>query len=569
MPYPPNGGTSLESGDIIEAAHVNDIVTELGVNPKGDFGSVMARLDDVMSRLETLEGTPSIPSEPDILMTSTEFSDLGTALNAGGAVETYWNAVRGFDGWNASTGGSTGALKPPADWDADITYFDKFTASRTFSNPRTIITADPANTEMETSAKQRWLYDVGMHILANSLWWLQDNTAAIGGVNRGEAAVEWLDQLSFYITEITSRSSGETTMDGDLKLMTNWFMSNAYLATMILWDHTDLNGTGLSTKPLKIQLHDWIWEVWLKSQTTHRCVGGDNFGQNFGGWNGWLGSIKAQYWSGLMMKRLAVDQGLSGTLGDTVAQDALWRLDNALPSWIWYGATGMTRDGFPYTHVPLGTGWPQMPFTVDGIYTTDWGGSTSSSSGMLSRWIASPGLPPHWWVGQTQESGRDYMHTSIGFSDLAEISRTRRLNGDINMMANGDMGVAIRQGLETHAQDLNALLSGAWGAGQQANLDGYSFVPPRWSGGDYGLSWSLGGGSGGGVAAANAYEFARLESLAVASSAELNLLVVRGRGTGTPSSSVNAWGSDYSVGSRARTNNTCLRQILGMSVEGV
>ena len=104
MAYPPNSGVPLEddivpgdgSGDVIRAAHINDIVTELGETPSGSYATVGDRVSGLEASTLVSSGQYLAFREPTEVLALVDFR----VADDGGAIAVVGDFVGHSDDLN-------------------------------------------------------------------------------------------------------------------------------------------------------------------------------------------------------------------------------------------------------------------------------------------------------------------------------------------------------------------------------------------------------------------------------------------------------------------------------------
>lgn len=444
------------------ADHVKSVYDALGdLDTSSD---VKAQLDSILARLTNLEGTPVVPVEPSLMFTDAELDAVKAEVDSGtGPTYTFWNTYLGAGGF----GGFAWGTDDPRN--VDQLTLSKVNRTAPIGNydfdPRRIDTTLEGGSyrlDYEFEAQQDWMIRVGYCMFACALRWRIDPTLTHTTLteNFGDVAVEsinaWVTHFEGYTLKIPM-----TTMDGNCKLLTGWFLTNFAMTCYFVWDHPNFDSD------LKSRVYDWLWNKWFVDQGTgqptpyQRGTEFHYFNQKLTGWNGWMGMCSAAYHCGLLMKKIRP----SDPNPDLIVQDAVWRLNNVLAEWVYFGAVGdATQSGGYYVgekqwgdavqraHLNLGENYPQKPSTVDSSLT---GGSTTNDSDSEMRnhfFYGASGTPwPNPPVGITQETGRSIGYACWGNAALMQMARSRRINGDIDMWDPAQLGPVLQSMMEMHS----------------------------------------------------------------------------------------------------------------------
>ncbi len=340
----------------------------------------------------------------------------------------------------------------------------------------------------------------------------------IGGGDQacGDQAVNILDSWAQGLNEVYCRPSGIDGRENQIKLYSEWSVPNFAKAAELVWNHPSF------TQEKKTRVANWMWTAFLLQNSQLKETSGEVLGHSGAGWNGRVSSLQSRLDAGLVMKAAGHAEG------ENVINDIKNKLDSVLPSILYYGKA-------PW-HSSLDQPWPTQPPGVAGATTT---------AGIASYWQFTTGsaIPPQFFIGQTQETGRDVGHTQMGMASLTEVLRSLRLNGYADRFAPNDLGNILLEMGEQHAKVYNEALDKYW-AGGYATLDNLScnWQPSEWNNRQLSAKTDCPAGAGavsfkmGGNSSDHGWEYLRTElKNRNYPTPELDRLVFRLRGTGTRS----------------------------------
>lgn len=445
-----------------------------------------------------------------IITPDSEFTALKTAVKSGNK-KIYWDHLK-----------SKGYVSDPRpihipDWSKNLTY-TTYEGAFTF-NPITFKAIDHTNSQ-SAGAQGIYMTNVGLNAYSTALRWRLDDDQA-NGDHAVNLIKSWVNNFQYSLTQ----SNGIDGRDNQVKLGSGWFVASLTKALEVIWDHPNFSEQD------KQKTADWLWKAFLKEDATLEESDFEVLGGRIAGWNGRTLWLQARLNAGLVMKATGHSQA------DAVINDTINKVNEILPEILYYGKK-------PW-HEVLGQPWPEQPYrSVNPNY-----GLFQDPQKVKKYWffIDSAPNPPPFFVGQTQETGRDMGHNQLGTGAISEFFRTMRLNGYGDKFSSQELGDILLGLGERHAKFYNETLDEFWSGGHSSLNDlSYTWQPSEWNtlklstqdrGMSDAVSYEVGGSS-----ADHGWEFLRTElKRAGYSTPQLDKLTKRLRGV-SPRNSNNAAG---------------------------
>lgn len=452
----------------------------------------------------------SIDNELVIISPKVELDSVKQAVTTGNK-KAYWDYVKTQKA--ARAGGGSAVPLIPLDWSS--VKWVHFTGTEYTFDARTLFAENHPN-QASVDTQGNFMITGALNAYTCGLRWYFDVSAEATAC--GDYAVNYLDSWATNFRSARSRSSIDIR-DNQVKLNSGWYLANITKAAEVLWDHPAF------TIEKKQKLADWLWTAFLNEDAEMNEVSSEVLGVSGAGWNGRTLMMQARLNSGLVMKAAGRQSG------QTVIDDIQSKIDLYLPEILYYGKQ-------PW-HEALGQPWPNQAYRH---LSTNYAGN-NTATGTRDYWFFSPSsaLPPPFFVGQTQETGRDVGHQQNGIGSISEVFRALRLNGYQDRFIQNDLGSILLQMGERHAKIYNEALDEFWGGGY-ASVDSLTcnWLPSEWNSLQLStkssscpeISFKIGGGS-----ADFGWEFLRSElKLKGYSTPQLDRLTARLRGTGTRTS---------------------------------
>lgn len=439
-----------------------------------------------------------------------ELDQLKTEVATSGYKQTYWNYVKTQRAARTDPGWYGPVI--PADWNQPVSwpYFDG--TIYTF-NPKTLYGPDHVNDDA-VDAHGNFMISGALNAYTCGLRWYLDNDSACG-----DMAVNYIDNWSSNFQYAQSRSAIDGR-DNQVKLNSGWYVSHLTKAAEVVWNHPNF------TTAKKQKFANWLWTAFLNQDAILNEVSSETLGGASAGWNGRLLWMQARLNSGLVMK------AAGNSNGDTVINDIKGKIDLYLPEILYYG-----KDPW---HEILGQPWPNQGYRHLGAAY----GEFDTADGTRDYWFfeSDSSLPPPFFVGQSQETGRDMGHHQSGAQSISEILRSLRLNGYGDRYTATDLGTIMLQMGERHAKFYNEAIDEYWRSPSTygSSVDGVTrkWLPSEWTSLQLSTDkttvplFKIGGSN-----ADMGWEILRKELKAKGySTPQLDRLTARLRGTGTRSS---------------------------------
>lgn len=438
-----------------------------------------------------------------IISPKSEISQLRQAVTTGNK-KAYWEYVKGRPGTRVNT-----ASIPNWSNTVTVTYNN---ASYTF-NPKTFSSVDHASSD-SVNAQGTFMLGAATNAYGCALEWaLEDNQEC------GTHAINIIDSWATNFQYARCRTSGVDGRENQVKLFSEWFVPMYTKAIELVWDHPGF------TADKKTRAATMLWKGFMLESANMQESDGEVLGHRSVGWNGRMASIGARMNIGLVMKAAGHQSG-TAVIDDTIA-----KLDLILPEVLYYGKA-------PW-HEVLGQPYPEQAYRA--VSPTYGGYHTLATTRSYWYFSTNSSTPPPFFIGQTQESGRDIGHTQMGTASLSEALRAMRLNGYGDRFTAGSMGNILQQLGERHAKFYNETLDRFWQGGY-ANPNSMNCVwqPSEWVSLQLSAGRDCPAGVGevsfkvGGASSDHGWEFLRTELKRTGySTPQMDRMVTRLRGTGT------------------------------------
>lgn len=393
-------------------------------------------------------GAPSNPSAGglNLIFPDSELAQVKQSVTSG-SKKAYWDYIKSRWATKVNT-----AYTP--NWSANVTFDGK-----SFNPKRFVSTEHPDQASVDAQGK--FMINASQNAYGCALKWYIDGDQACG-----THAVNILDGWSKNLEYIYCRPSGIDVRENQIKLWSEWSVPMFTKSAEILWDHPSF------TPAMKTQFASWMWKSFLLQNASLQESDGEILGMSAVGWNGRMSSLHSRLFAGLAMKAAGHPEG------NNVINDSISKLENRLPEVLYYGKQ-------PW-HEVLGQGWPKQPYRHKNTTYSNW----HTASGMKSYWFIKTNAPspPPYFIGQTQETGRDVGHTQMGIGSLSEMLKAMRLNGYSDRFAKSDLGDVMVQLGEVHAKSYNEALDAYWASpsnfvhGGSSSIEGLScgWKPSGW-----------------------------------------------------------------------------------------
>lgn len=380
-----------------------------------------------------------------LITPKSELVQIKQAVKSGNK-KAYWEYIKGRPATRVET-------QYTPNWSANVSFKNKS------FDPKRFVSTDNAD-RAYVDAQGEFMINASQNAYGCALrWYLEDDQAC------GQHALNILDQWSSNLTLIYCRPSGIDVRENQVKLWSEWSVPMFTKAAEIMWDNPSF------TPAMKTKFSDWLWNVYLLKNASLQESDGEILGSSAIGWNGRMSSIQSRLFAGLVMKATGHAEGIN------VINDSIAKLDSRLPETLYYGKA-------PW-HEELGQPFPKQPYRFKSLTYSGW----NTTAGMRSYWqLKSGATVPPYFVGQTQESGRDVGHTQMGAGSLSETLRAIRLNGYGDRFAKTDLGDILLQLGERHAKNYNEALDSYWASpatykyGTVTSIEGLScgWMPSGW-----------------------------------------------------------------------------------------
>lgn len=386
-----------------------------------------------------------------IYNTKNDLDQLKAAVSTSGYKQSYWNYVKVRQIAQVNPGFSAPLI--PADWSQNVTW--QSTDGTQFSfNPRRLQAIDHT-TSNSLDTQGNYMVTGATNAYTCGLRWRID-----GDTTCGNAAINYIDTWSRNFEYARSRSQIDGR-DNQVKLNSGWYVVMITRAAEVVWDHPSF------TVAKKQQFANWLWEAFLNEDAIMNEVSAEVLGMSGAGWNGRTLVMQARLNSGLIMRAAGYSSG------NAVIKDIQDKIDLYLPEILYYGKG-------PW-HETLGQPWPNQPFYH---LNTNYNGN-ASSTGTRTYWFfrSNSSMPPPFFIGQSQETGRDMGHHQSGAGSVAEILRALRINGFEDRYASTDLGNIMLQMGERHAKFYNQALDEFWNnRSKYSSIESLTgkWVPPEW-----------------------------------------------------------------------------------------
>lgn len=448
-------------------------------------------------------GCQVTPGQLVIISPDSELDTIKQAVKNGGKKQ-YWDYIK-----------SKGYIADPRavhipDWSQDVTYGISC-GTYTF-NPTTYKSTDHPNA-CSADAQGRYMHNAALNAYTTALRWRFDDDQA-NGDHALTLINSWVDNFESVVPNIRQNTDNR---DNQLRLNSAWFVASFTKAVEIMWDHPNF------TLERKQQTADWLWRNFLQEDPIMHEDNTEVLGQQQAGWNGRTGNLLARLNSGLVMKAAGHPSG------EEVVNQTIVAINDVLPEILYYGKE-------PW-HEALGQPWPKQPYRK--LSPTYAGFNTPSNLKDYWFFTASSSSPPPFFVGQTQETGRDVAHNQLGVGAVAEMLRSLRLNGYDDMFSSSKIGDVLREMGEQHAAYYNETLDEFWDGGY-SSLDSIKngvWEPSGWNQFKFKVQFCVCG-----EGADHGWEYLRTElKRAGYTTPQLDRLTTRLRGVG-PQTSNNAAG---------------------------
>lgn len=463
-------------------------------------------------------GCNTVTNDLVIVSPKNELDAVKQAVTTGNK-KAYWDYIKTQKAARAGGGSTTPLI--PTDWTS--VKWIHFTGTEYTFDPRTFYAENHTN-QASVDTKGSFMLSGAINAYTCGLRWYFDVSAEATAC--GDYAVNYLDSWATNFQYARSRSSIDIR-DNQVKLNSGWYLANLTKAAEVLWNHPSF------TTEKKQKFADWLWTAFLNEDAEMNEVSSEVLGVSGAGWNGRTLMMQARLNAALVMKAAGHQSG------QVVIDDIQSKVDLYLPEILYYGKQ-------PW-HEVLGQPWPNQAYRH---LSTNYAGN-NTATGTRDYWFFAPSsvLPPPFFVGQTQETGRDVGHQQNGIGSISEVFRALRLNGYQDRYIQNDLGSILLQMGERHAKIYNEALDEFWGGGY-ATVDSLTctWLPSEWTTLQLStkstscpeISFKIGGAS-----ADFGWEYLRNElKLKGYSTPELDRLTSRLRGTGTKSST-NAAGVGY------------------------
>lgn len=388
-----------------------------------------------------------------IYNTSTELSQLKTDVTKAGYKQSYWTYVKNRP--IASATPSYQAPLIPANWSQSSTwtYFDGVT--KYSFNPKVMRAVDHPNDDSVDTQGNYMITGATNAYTCGLRWYVDGNTAC------GNTAVNYIDAWSTNFQYAQSRDQVDIR-DNQVKLNSGWYVIMMTRAAETVWNHPNF------TTEKKQKFANWLWTAFLNQDPTLNEVSSEVLGGGGVGWNGRTLWMQARLSSGLVMK------ATGHTSGETVISDIRTKINLYLPEILYYGKA-------PW-HESLGSPWPNQAY----LHLSSNYGGLNTNTGTRNYWFfnSNSTLPPRFFVGQSQETGRDLGHHQMGAGSVVEMLKALRINGYGDRFVSGDLGSIMHQMGERHAKFYNEALDQYWknpaGYGTLEGLSG-KWMPSEWA----------------------------------------------------------------------------------------
>lgn len=430
------------------AIYTSDVEPESGTatglaQAAGDLGAS----DNAAVFFGTLE-------RPELMIynTKSELTQLKTAISTSGYKQSYWNYVKARSIAQPNPGLSGPLI--PADWNQNVSW-PYFNGTQYSFNPKRLQAIDHPNDD-SVDTQGNYMIQGATNAYTCGLRWYIDGDTACGNV-----AVNYIDAWSANFEYARSRSQIDVR-DNQVKLNSGWYVVMLTRAAEVVWDHPNF------TLAKKQQFANWLWKAFLNQDAIIDEVSSEVFGMSGAGWNGRTLVMQARLNSGIIMRAAGYSSG------NAVINDIRNKINLYLPEILYYGKA-------PW-HETLGQPWPNQGFRhLDADYT-----GLGTATGTRNYWFfkSNSTLPPPFFVGQSQETGRDMGHHQMGASAVAEMLRTLRINGLEDRYVNSDLGNIMLQMGERHAKFYNQALDEFWNnRAKYSSIESLTgaWVPPEWT----------------------------------------------------------------------------------------
>ncbi len=394
-------------------------------------------------------GCPASNGDLVIISPESELSSVKQAVKSG-EKKQYWDYVK-----------SKGYISDPRtshipNWSGNQSYTIRCGSqdiTYTF-DPITYISTDHAD-GCSSDAQGRHMHNSGLNAYTTALRWRFDDDQA-----NGSHAVNLINSWVDNFQAVSTQSGPNDIRDNQVRLNSGWFIASFTKALEIIWDHPSF------TQQRKQQTADWLWEVFLDEDPVMHENNSEVLGQQHAGWNGRTGFLQARLNIGLVMKAAGhqnADQVISQVIAD---------FESVIPEILYYGKQ-------PW-HEALGQPWPKQPYRKLGNSYAGW----NTPNNLKDYWFftTNSSTPPPYFVGQTQETGRDVAHNQLGTGSLTESLRAIRLNGYGDWFKQSKIGDVLLGLGEQHADYYNETLDEFWSGGY-SSLDNFKnnvWEPDEW-----------------------------------------------------------------------------------------
>ena len=390
-------------------------------------------------------GCPVAQNDLVIITPDSEFTALKTAVKNGGK-KAYWDHLK-----------SKGYIAEPRpvhipDWSQNMTYYIGDTP---YSFDSKSFKADGHPSSSSATAQSIFMSNVALNAYSTALRWRLDDDQA-----NGDHAINLINSWVDNFQDTETHTGPNDGRDNQVRLGSGWFLASFTKAVEVMWDHPNF------TTARKQKTADWLWKVFLKEDPKMHEDNSETLGQLSAGWNGRTLFLQARLNAGLVMKAANHPQG------EAVVDDTIDSIDDVLPEILYYGKQ-------PW-HEVLGQPWPEQPYrSISPVYDNF---HTASQTQGYWQFLAGTPSPPPFFVGQTQETGRDVGHIQLGMGSVSEMLRSLRLNGYVNKYSPQEIGDVMLGLGERHAKFYNEALDESWRRGySKPSLLDRIWEPTEWA----------------------------------------------------------------------------------------